>query len=404
MFKIWQIIKYEYQQHVFQKRFLFSLLSLPILVIVMVGLVFIIAFFQVDETPLGYIDLSSVLDNSTRISEEGTLFNPIVDFIPYTSEENARADLEQGIIQAYYILPQSYPETLEVQLIYLEEPSSDIQNQFEDFILQNISIFQNLEPQVLERLSEGSTITMKALDGSREMRQDQWFLIMVPFIAGLLFVIVILTSGGYLLQAVVEEKENRTMEIMITSISPAGLMVGKIIGNIGVGLTQLVVWLIFGWIGLKIGALFVPFLSGFSLPSGYIGVLLLVLLPAFVMIAAMMAAIGAIMTELREAQQFQSLITLPMLIPFYVASSIMMNPNSSLAIILSYFPLTAPLTLLMRLGFSTIPTWQIILHIALLFVFAALSFWFAGRAFRSGMLQYGKKLSFKEILIKGNRT
>ncbi len=78
---------------------------------------------------------------------------------------------------------------------------------------------------------------MTSVDGSRQMRSDQWFQIFTPFIAGVMFIVVVMTSGGYLLQAVVEEKENRTMEIVITSVSPSRLMLGKIIGNIGVGLT-----------------------------------------------------------------------------------------------------------------------------------------------------------------------
>jgi ABC-2 type transport system permease protein len=403
MTKIWHIIKYEYTRHVFQKRFLFSLLSLPALVIVMIGVVLLIAFFSIEKTPVGYIDLSGVLDDPVRETQESTIFNPVIEFLPYSSEQQAKADLEDGKIQAYYILPESYPNQLDVRLIYLEEPDSEIQGQFASFVFQNLSMFKDLDPQILERLAEGNTITLKALDGSREMQQDQWFLFVSPFIVGIMFVIVLLTSGGYLLQAVVEEKENRTMEIVITSVSPRQLMTGKIIGDIGVGLTQLVIWLVFGWLALKIGGQFLPFLSDFSLPAGYVGLLLLVLLPSFVMIAAIMAAIGATMTELREAQQFQSLITLPMMIPFYISSSIMMNPNSSIAIILSYFPLTAPLTIIMRMGFTTIPTWQIGINIAILIIFAGLAVWFAGRAFRLGMLQYGKKLSFKEIFSKGKQ-
>jgi ABC-2 type transport system permease protein len=217
-----------------------------------------------------------------------------------------------------------------------------------------------------------------------------------------MFVIVIMTSGGYLLQAVVEEKENRTMEIVITSVSPGQLMAGKIIGNISVGLTQLVIWLIFGWVGLKVGGQFFPFLQDFSISTEYALVLLLVLLPSFAMVAAIMAAIGSTMTETREAQQVSGLFSLPIMIPYYLASPIMMNPNGTLAVALSYFPLTAPITILMRMAFTVVPLWQLAINIGILVIFAALAIWFAGRAFRLGMLQYGKKLSLKEVLRKRN--
>ena len=401
MNKIWKIISYEYRKHVFQKKFMFSLLSFPIVVLVMVGMVFLIAFFSTDSSPVGYIDHSGILDNPIRDSQEGNIFEPVVDFLPYASEEQAEIDLNNGEIQAYFILPENYPENRDVKLFYLDVPDYSIVTQFQDFVIQNLSMFKNLEPSIAERLSEGSNITMSSLDGSLQMGQDQWFIVILPFITGLLFIFIVMTSGGYLLQAVVEEKENRTMEIVISSVSPNQLMTGKIIGNIAVGLTQLGVWLIFGWVGIRISSRYLPLLGEISLQPGYILMLLLILLPAFVMIASLLAAIGATMTELREAQQFQTLITLPMMVPYYLATPIMMNPNSPMAIVLSYFPITAPLTILIRMGYTVIPAWQLALSISVLFAFAILAIWLAGRAFRMGMLQYGKKLSLKEIFAKG---
>jgi len=400
MSKIWQIIKYEYKRHVFQKRFLVSLLSLPAVVVVMVGVGLLVAFFSIDTSPVGYIDRSGILENPQRPDLDAGFLEPEINFIAYQDEEQAQQELESGEIQGYYVIPETYPESLEVELVFYDLPGSGVQSQFDAFIRENLNTFQNLDPRVQERLQEGSTITITSLDGSREIRDDQWFMIFTPFIAGIMFVIVVMTSGGYLLQAVVEEKENRTMEIVITSVTPTQLMAGKIVGDIGVGLTQLVIWLVFGWIGLTIGGQFFPFLQDFSLPTDYIVVLFLILLPSFVMVAAIMAAIGSTMTELREAQQVQGLFTLPMMIPYYLASTILMNPNGTLAMVLSFFPLTAPITILMRMAFTVVPAWQIALIVAILVIFAAFAIWFAGRAFRMGMLRYGKKLSIKEIFGK----
>lgn len=400
MTKIWKIIKYEYTRHVFKKRFLFSLLSFPAIVLVMVGAAFLIANFIVNTNPVGYIDRSGVLDQPIRQDQTGDIFNPSVDFISYTNTDQAEADLDSELIQAFFVIPETFPENPDIQLIFDEEPTWEIKNQFLGFVRQNLKIYQSLNPKIRTRLDEGSIVTITSLDGSREMREDQWFLVFTPFIAGILFVIVVMTSGNYLLQAVVEEKENRTMEIVISSVNSGQLMTGKIIGNIAVGLTQLIIWFIFGWIGLKVGGQFWPILQDFSLPPNYILVLLLVLLPAFVMIAAIMAAIGATMTDAREAQQFSSMVSLPIMIPYYISSSIIENPNGPLAIGLSYFPLTAPITTIMRMSFTVIPAWQIALNIGILVLFAVLAIWFAGRAFKLGMLRYGKKLSFGEVLRK----
>lgn len=398
MSKIWQIIRYEYVRHVFRRRFLFSLLSLPAAVIVMVGVALMIAGLGTDKSPVGYIDPSGVLANPVQLPESTDIFSPTIDFIAYSSQDQAQAELEAGIIQAYYVLPADYPQNNQVELLYLDEPDSNVTTQFRNFVRSTLMENADISPEVIDRLAQGFNYTLESADGSRQMRDDQWYLSLTPFIAGIMFVIVVMTSGGYLLQAVVEEKENRTMEIVITSVSPAQLMTGKIIGNIGVGLTQLVVWLIFAWIGLKVAGNFWPILQDFSLPPDYIGVMLLILLPSFVMVAAIMAAIGSTMTEMREAQQISGMFSLPFMVPFYVSSAIMMNPNGSLAMALSYFPLTAPITILMRMSFTVVPGWQIAINVATLVVFAILAIWFAIRAFRLGMLQYGKKLSFKEVL------
>ena len=398
MSKIWQIIRHEYVRHVFRRRFLFSLLSLPVVVIVMVGVALLVAGLGSDPAPVGYLDPAGALANPVQPPESTDIFSPDIEFIAYTDRDQAQSDLENGTIQGYYILPEDYPQTIQTELVYLKEPDSSVMAAFTDFVRLTLLENDKVPSDVINRLSEGSTVTLQSVDGSRQMRDDQWYLIFVPYIAGFMFFIVVMTSGGYLLQAVVEEKENRTMEIVITSVSPSQLMTGKIIGDIGIGLTQLVVWLIFAWVGLKVAGNFWPILADFSLPPNYIGVMLLVLLPAFVMVAALMAAIGATLTETREAQQISGMFSLPMMIPIYLSTAIMTNPNGVLAMVLSYFPLTAPLTVLMRMSFTVVPAWQIAINVVSLVVFAGLAIWFASKAFRLGMLQYGKKLSLKDVL------
>lgn len=400
MAKIWTIIKYEYTRHVFEKRFLFSLLSLPAMVLILALAAVTIALVTIDSSPIGYVDHSGLLEDAAPLEVNGSLFEPAIEFAAYPNFEQAQADLDAEVIQAYYVIPENFPQNQEVELYFMDAPSMGAQNQFRQFILQNLDIFQELDPQSVERLQEGSLLTMSTLDGSRQMREDQWFMFIVPIIAGITFIIVVLSSGGYLLQAVVEEKENRTMEIVITSVTPTQLMTGKTIGNISVGLTQLIVWLIFAWIGLDVAGNFWPFLQDFSIPGETLLVMALLFLPAFVMIAAIMSTIGAIMTDMREAQQvssgFSSLVT----IPLFFVTPIMMNPNSTIAVILSYFPPSAPITVLLRMAFTTLPTWQLTLNVLILVVFAVFSVWLAGRAFRMGMLQYGKKIAFKDLFAK----
>jgi ABC-2 type transport system permease protein len=400
MTKIWHIIKYEYSRHVLTKRFLFSLLSLPMLVLAMFLVSLLIALIAIDTSPIGFVDHSGILADPTPLEVDGSIFNPIIDFLPYPNESQAQNDLEEELIQAYYVIPETFPETRDITLYFLDTPDGGAQARFRQFILQNMGGFEGLDPLVEERLKEGSLITVTTLDGSREMREDQWFMLLLPTIMGLMFVVVIMTSGGYLLQAVVEEKENRTMEIVITSVTPGQLMTGKTIGNISVGLTQLIVWLLFALIALTIGGNIWPFLQDISISPEYFVIMIFIFLPSFIMVAAIMSTIGAIMTEMREAQQISGLFSLLIIIPFYVTTPLMNNPNGLLAVVLSYFPLTAPITILMRMAYTSLPLWEIILAIGIMIVFAILAVWFAGRAFRMGMLQYGKRLTLKDLFGK----
>ena len=249
---------------------------------------------------------------------------------------------------------------------------------------------------VVSRLTEGSKLIIRSEDGKRELNIENWSFILLPIIAGLLFVIAVNVSGGYLLQAVVEEKENRTMELLVTSVSPEQLMAGKIVGNLSVGLFELLIWTIFTVIALKILPNFIPMGEPPEIPFSYVLLIIATFLPAFVMIAAAMGALGATATEMKEAQQVAGFFTIPIVIPYWFITAIMFNPNGGIAVGLSLFPLTAPLALPMRAVFTTVPTWQFAVSISMLILLAVFAVWLAGRVFRLGMLRYGKRIHLKE--------
>jgi ABC-2 type transport system permease protein len=207
----------------------------------------------------------------------------------------------------------------------------------------------------------------------------------------------IFTSAGYIMQAVVEEKENRTMEIVVTSVSPNQLMMGKTLADIAIGLTQLLSWILILVVPVWIARPYLPMLSSISVPPGLVLLMLAVMLPTFVMLGGLMAAIGATVTESREGQQIVGLFTLPTWIPYFLIYPLMTAPNSLLAVVMSFIPFTAPLTIITRAGFTQVPFWQIALGVIILVVSAAGALWLAGRAFRLGMLSYGKRLPILDI-------
>jgi ABC-2 type transport system permease protein len=121
------------------------------------------------------------------------------------------------------------------------------------------------------------------------------------------------------------------------------------------------------------------------------------LLLAFVMISAIIAAVGAIVTEATEGQQITGPFSIPFIIPYLFAFQILNDPNSSLAVIMTFVPFTAPVTLIMRTSLAVIPTWQIVLSLLIQVACALILVWLAGSAFRQGMLQYGRHLTWREL-------
>jgi ABC-2 type transport system permease protein len=397
MNKFWRVAIHEYRRHVLRRRFLFALLSVPGLILVMILVGFMIATANRSDLPIGYVDHSGLLADPLLPPQPDPSDDPPA-LIPFSSQPDAETALVANEIQAYYLLPPDYQRTGRAQLFYASELSSDAEKQFAGFL--RVNLLGDQPNAVANRLISGDNLTVRTPDGSREMSQRDWFNIFTPFAAGLAFIIAIFTTSGYLMQAVVEEKENRTIELLITSVSPFQMMAGKIIGIIGVGLTQIVAWLSVAFLAVLIGRSTFDWLQALTISPGFVGLMLVVMLPSFVLIAALMAAVGATVTEAREGQQVSGLFTLPVMVPYWFTYQIMSNPNGSLAIALSYFPLTAPVALTMRAGFTALSIGEVLLSVGLLVLSAIAALWLAGRAFRLGMLRYGQRVNLRELFTK----
>ncbi len=394
MSKFWLIAQHEYSRHVFRRRFLLALSSVPLMIVAMVVLVIVVIMVSADPRPVGYVDQSGLL---AKPIPQPALKWPerTVVMQAYPDETKATVDMQAGKIQAYFVIPADYLQTNAVKEVYLTQPKGNEARQFTSFLTTNLLASQ--PTAIAKRIADGSQITVLSADNNRAVAPNEIANIALPIIAGILFIVAMATSSGYLMQAVVEEKENRTMEIMVTSVSPGQLMSAKVIADIGVGVTQLVIWSVFIVLGLLIGKSYIPWLSGLQFSGALVGTIALVMAPAFIMICGLMAAVGATVTEGSEGQQFMGLFTIPIWLPYFFVASFLQNPNSPLAVAMSIFPLTAPLTISLRIGFTNIPTWQLITSVAILVVCAVGAVWLAGRAFRLGMLRYGQRLRWKEL-------
>jgi ABC-2 type transport system permease protein len=397
MDKFWRIFTHEYTRHVLRKRFILVLLSIPAWILFSFAMGILSVVLTMNNAPVGYVDQAGVISIKSLPSTTGGtgLFRDL-EFIPYPTEADARGALEAKTIQAFFVLPKDYRQGGTVKEVYLKAPSGDMVNQFRSLLRYNLLSTQPND--IATRVWDGASMTIEATQEDRNMSENDWFKIVAPLAAGIFLIISVFTSSGYLMQAVVEEKENRTMEILVTSASPGTIMGSKIVALIAVGLTQVLVWSFFPLLIVAVLGAYTPFLAGVSIDWRIIALIFLTALPTFVLISALMATIGATATEAREAQQVTSLVTLPAMIPYMLMAVIIQNPNGVLPMVLSFFPLTASLTLLMRMAFATVPLWQVFLSTGLIILSAAGSLWLSGRVFRMGMLRYGKRMGWKDII------
>ena len=248
----------------------------------------------------------------------------------------------------------------------------------------------------------------------------------IGMLMGFLIYIVVLIYGSMVMRAVMEEKNSRINEILVSSVRPFQLMLGKVIGVGMVGLTQFAIWLIFiPILQIAVGLVFGSKLSSMQSAdqlskvdtdtqamlsimdelqtlSSYnytyiIIVFILFFLMGYLLYASLFAALGsAIGEDSAESQSITLPVTIPVILSFYIAIAVVQNPNSSLAHWSSFVPFFSPVVVPARLAFHP-PFWEVALSLFILFITCIGVIWLAGRIYRVGILMYGKKVTFKEL-------
>lgn len=398
MNKTIKVARFEYLHHVGKKRFWITLISAPLGMVLIFVVTILFTYVTIDKSPVGFIDQAGLITQVKDPDYKPGFMDIVIDMVPYTDEETARADVENKTLQGFFVIPAGYESTYQIDFYSNKMPSSDITEEVERFLTMNLRLGDKIPN--LERIEAGSQISLRSLDGSQQSDGTGWHRVFVPIIVGLVYFALIMSSGGYLLQSLVEEKQNRTMEIMITSVTPNQLMVGKTIGNISVGLTQIGFWALVAVIALFVMKDRIPLLNDLNLSVGYVAISLGMMILSFIVNAGIMATIGATMTTVEEGQSVTGLIVVPMMLPFYFMQTYFINPNGTLPKVLSYIPVSAPLSMSLRMAFTNIPAWEIILVFAILIASAALVLWLSGKAFSLGMLEYSKRIRIKDLFRK----
>ncbi len=393
MKKILLIALREYERQVARKAFI-GVLLLPLFIIAIgavVGLISASSTINSDRGVIGYVDPGNALANATHPPADADN-----TFQRFETVEAAQAALEQKRIIAYYALAPDFAATRQADLRYWQnEPGNRVRRAFEAFARS--ALLADAPPAVRARLIEGATFTQTTLDGSRTFDENNIMSFVLPLIAAILFIIALFSGASYLLQAVVDEKENRTIEIIVSSVTPMQLMSGKVIGLAGVGLTQILVWLMGASAAVFLLRDRLEFLQGIAIDPGFVALAFALFVLQYLIYGAIMAGIGSIVVDARQGQSYSTPFTLAAMIPWFFLTAILFDPNGVVAIALSLFPLTAPLTLLVRYSMTSIPAWQLVVAIGLMILTAIGALWLAARIFRIGMLRFGQRVNLSEI-------
>jgi ABC-2 type transport system permease protein len=340
--------------------------------------------------PEGFVDQSGLIEIIPEDIIDGDLRH-------YPDIGSAEFALIHGEISAFYVVPEDYLERGQIQFVSSEINPMDTFNRGSkiDKLLQ-LNLLDG-DSHLAAMISNPFALQVMILNPSTRLNEDTPLAFFIPYVVMLLYYMLILMSAGFLVSSINKERESRVLEIMLVTITPRELLAGKFIG---LGLIGLLINVL--WVGTAYGLLV---LSGttFQLPAEFQlashiflwGVVYFLL--GYAVYASLLGAVGALVPNLRETSQATMIVILPMIIPLMFVSVLVQQPNGLLAIALSLFPLTSPVTMMLRLSVTAVPAWQLALSVILLLLTAVIILRVVARMFHAQTMLSGQPMNIKYI-------
>ena len=434
MDKILLVFQREYLSRVFKRSFLLTTLLTPFAILLLILVLGTIMTYDSDDQQI------------VMISDPGKILNGSIDNSKSITYEITDKDLE--VLKKEYIADRAFDGILYIPKLddigtskhttfyYSDEKisldvSSSIEREVRNKIKDYKIVQMGIDPAQLEKLNTDVSLDPEPISPGVEDSSSLSTLVGAIFggAMGYLMFFIILIYGMMVMRSVMEEKINRIVEIMISSVKPFQLMLGKILGVGAVGLTQIIIWAIlipgvaflaYTILGTSATELASSAGAGANLPPEIeagidvkifevmrelgnmnwfliIPLFVLYFIGGYIIYTSLFAAVGsAIGDDLNEGNSLTMPLMLPIIMAVYIAIKAVEAPNSSLAVWSSMIPFLSPIVMPARFG-ADVPFWQIALSLTLLVLFSIFSVWIAGRIYRVGILLYGKKASFKEL-------
>jgi ABC-2 type transport system permease protein len=402
---VWTVIRREYVQRVRSRWFFFATVGVPFLLVLATGIPIWLASRQESaERTLVVMDRSDELGDDVARSLGAAGYTVLR--APPADEERLRQAVEEGNIGGVLVLDHESATAGRARLISGDSPSA----------LQQLGIRQAVIQAALERQLAGSSVDVAQVlrGGSLEIdvpagvsggMNDPAFA--AAYAGSFVLYMVILIYAVSVMRSVLEEKTSRIVEIILSSLRPWQLMLGKILGVGAVGITQLAVWALIGaalaFVGVPRMLAARPEMTQLAsvrplLPGpGFYAYFVIFFLGGFFIYSALYAAVGAMCNSDEEAQQAQFPLMLLIIIPVFALVGVIDSPNSTTSVVLSLIPFFSPFLMFARAAGGAAPAWQIALSVALMALTVVGVAWLAGRIYRVGILMTGKRPTIREL-------
>ncbi len=403
--RIFLIARHEYWTNLRRLGFIFVTLLFPALGLI--GL-FITAFFSGQASSFIERQFTPEAAKVGLVDQSG-IYTPIAPqfadrYVAFPDANAAKQALLSNQISTYVVIPSDYVASGRVtsyvkQSGFMSSTTANNLGTLRAFLVNGL-LAGKVDPTLLNRVSQPANLTPVTLNDRGEPSSGGTFSFIAGFVAPYIFSILlfvsVFASSGYLLRGVSEEKENRVIEIILSSVSASELLAGKVIGLGALGLTQIGVWLLSG-LALSGGVGAVVAGAALVLNPGPMFLAALYFLLGYLLYGTTMAAAGSLGTSLRESQQLAGIFSFMAAIPWFFAGFIFTNPNALILRILSFFPFTAPVMMMMRLPLADVPLVDIIGSTLVLVISIPIVLWAGAKIFRLGLLMYGKRPALGEI-------
>lgn len=416
--KFFLVFKREYFSRLKSKTFIITTILAPIGFLMLFLIPIAVSSFSSERERIVY-----VVDETGTIDHRLVEANPGLYRIPDTTDmDELRGEVMARKVDAYvYISESVITNTGSPELVYggagglmfIQGIRSDIQAAVRNELLDR----SDVNPEVREIFGKRVGLQTSKLTETGEEETDTTALFIVGLVFGIVIYAAMFIYGAIIMRSVIEEKSSRIIEVITSAVRPLELLLGKVIGVGALGMTQFLIWIIaISGIGSVAGMLMLgttpdaatgealeeAAASGVSFSIPEIGIelwigLLVFFLLGYLIYSALFAAVGSAVESETDSQQLTLPISIPIIIAMLLINHVASDPDSTLSVVSSMFPLFTPMLMPVRMAVLDVPLWQILGSIVLMALTFMLLMWLSARIYRVGMLMYGKKAGFREL-------